>query len=63
MMHRPLLRELAPARIRLLTAHGSDGGPIRGRQSRPMTEGRGGLPCTSLGVRQHPTLGQSRLSR
>ena len=48
MMHRPLLRELAPARIRLLTAHGSAGGPIRGRQSRPMTEGRGGLPCTSL---------------
>ena len=48
MMHRPLLRELAPARIRLLTAHGSDGGPIRGRRGRPMTGGRGRLPCTSL---------------
>ena len=34
MMHRLLLRELAPARIGLLTAHGSDGGLIRGRQDR-----------------------------
>jgi hypothetical protein len=43
MMHRLLLRELAPARIGLLAAHGSDGGPIRGRQHRFMTERRAGL--------------------
>jgi hypothetical protein len=43
MMHRLLLHELAPARVSLLAAHGSDGGPIHGRQRRSMTERGAGL--------------------
>jgi hypothetical protein len=35
MTHRLLLLELAPARIGLLAAHGSDGGPIRGGGADP----------------------------
>jgi hypothetical protein len=43
MMHRLLLHELATARVSLLAAYGSDGGPIRRRQRRSMTERRTGL--------------------
>ena len=42
MMHRLLLRELVRARIGLLTAHGSDGGLIRG-QGRKKGYGNGAL--------------------